>query len=376
MKKRLGIYLHIPFCIKKCLYCDFCSFPDRDGELMRRYVYELCRRIKEYSCACEEYTVDTVYFGGGTPTLLPIECFASLFDCLRESFDISENCEISCECNPASADKDYLRRLRNIGVNRLSIGLQSADDGELAMLGRAHSFEDFKKIFFDAREIGFDNISADLMYGIPNQTKESFEKTLSELIALSPEHISVYGLKIEDRTPFAKMQEKLILPDEDTEYEMYLMCSDILGRNGYKKYEISNFSKRGRESKHNLRYWKRDEYLGFGVAAHSFFENVRFGNSRDMEAFLRGEDICEGREAIDKKESLEEYVMLSMRLSDGIDLDEFERRYGISFYDFYPRSKELIRGGFLNETDGHIAFTDKGFFVSNTILADMIGDES
>ncbi len=374
MKKSLGIYIHIPFCLKKCLYCDFCSFPDKK-ELYEDYTEELIRRIKSASAVCSEHRVNTVYFGGGTPTLLPVSCFKGLMDAVFSSFDVDENAEITAECNPATASAHYLTELRQIGVNRLSIGLQSIHENELRALGRAHSFEDFLETYGWARSAGFENISADLMYGIPEQTAESFRKSLVALSELGPQHISAYGLKIEKGTPFYKMKNSMSLPDEDTEYEMYLSMSEILGGYGYQKYEISNFSKKGYESKHNLRYWQGGEYLGFGVAAHSYFLGERFGNSRDIGAFLRGESIeCE-RSSVDENEKLREYIMLSMRLSSGIELSEFETRAKKSFFEFYGRTNELIKNGYIKCTDGHIAFTDKGFFVSNAILSDMLDFE-
>lgn len=370
--KKLGIYVHIPFCVSKCNYCDFCSFVRTDGEKMRLYCAELARRLEKYREACGEYSVDTVYFGGGTPTLLPIACFDTLFGALKENFRISENCEISCECNPATADFEYFRGLRALGVNRLSIGLQSANDSELRILGRAHRFADFVRSFEDARRAGFDNISADVMYGIPEQTADSFARTLERLCELSPEHISSYGLKIEENTPFFKRRAELALPDEDTELKMYLLLTDILAKNGYHKYEISNFSRVGRESKHNLRYWRAEEYLGFGVAAHSYFGGERFGNGRDLSAFLRGEDITEERYALTEREMIEEYVMLRLRLAEGVDENEFFALWGERFEERYPVIKKMADGGFMRRENGRTAFTDRGFFVSSYILSEML----
>lgn len=374
MKKSLGIYIHIPFCVRKCNYCDFCSFA-LGGDTADRYAKELCKRISEYKDICSEYSVDTVYFGGGTPTLLPLSCFGQIFSALRQTFDIAPHSEITVECNPATADLAYLSALRNMGANRLSIGLQSIHECELKRLGRIHSYEDFLAAFSDARKAGFDNISADLMYGIPNQTVDSFRESLLALAELRPEHISAYGLKIEKGTEFYKNRESLLLPDEDEEYEMYLSCSEILGYHGYEKYEISNFSLPGKPSKHNLRYWKGSEYLGFGVAAHSFFGGERFGNSRNIDAFLKGDDITEERYSLSDKEKFNEYIMLSLRLSEGLSLLEFKKKTGKSFFEFYPAVKSLTERGFMEIKDDRLSFTDKGFFVSNSILADMLDFE-
>lgn len=374
MKKSLGIYVHIPFCVKKCNYCDFCSFASRE-DIMTDYTAELCRRIASYKDICSEYSVDTVYFGGGTPTLLPLSCFDTLFSTLNNTFDITADCEISVECNPATADLPYLSQLRKMGANRLSIGLQSIHEKELSALGRIHSYSDFLKVFSDARAAEFDNISADLMYGIPEQTVASFRESLSALSEIGPEHISAYGLKIEEGTVFFKIRDTLALPDEDSEYEMYLACSEILKAHGYGKYEISNFALKGRESRHNLRYWKGLEYLGFGVAAHSFFKGERFGNSRNITEFLAGKDITEEKYTLTDKEKFNENIMLALRLGAGLSLSDFQTKTGMSFENFYPPTRELTDGGFMEIKNGRLAFTDKGFFVSNSILADMLDFE-
>ena len=372
MTNTLGLYVHIPFCLSKCLYCDFCSFPRMETETVTAYANELCRRMAGATTDAAKRTVDTVYFGGGTPTLLPLACFSQLLNTIRTHFSLADDCEITVECNPATADLAYLSALRSLGVNRLSIGLQSIHDNELRALGRAHTFADFEAVFADARRAGFDNISADLMYGIPHQTEDSFRKSIEALCALSPEHISAYGLKIEEGTPFFQKKSTLLLPDEDTEYRMYLLLSHVLGENGYAKYEISNFAKSGRHSRHNLRYWHGEEYLGFGVAAHSYFGGVRFGNSRDMNAFLRGEDIVEERVCLSPHEREEEAVMLALRLSEGISQSKFFAMTGEEFTIRYPTVRRMIEAGFMKEENGRISFTDRGFFVSNAILAEML----
>ncbi len=371
MKKSLGLYIHIPFCLKKCNYCDFCSFPNRTGDKMTAYTSELIRRLEAMAPVCEEYGIDTLYFGGGTPTLLPLSDWERLMGAIRTAYDLAPDCEITCECNPATADLGKLTALRLLGINRLSIGVQSADKTELSLLGRAHSFEDFLVCFRDARKAGFDNISVDLMYGIPAQTVKSFENTLKQVISLSPDHISAYGLKIEEGTPFWRQQTTLSLPDEDSEWEMYRLCSELLGQSGYRKYEISNFAREGKESRHNLRYWNRMEYLGFGVAAHSCFGGTRFGNSRDLSAFLRGEDITAEHVTLTAADERYEYLILGLRLTQGISEKEFFARFGCSFEEFYPRTEELIRMGYLRRENGRIAFCDRGFFVSNAILSDL-----
>lgn len=368
----LGLYLHIPFCRAKCQYCDFCSFPRQDHKTMVGYADELCRRLITYAPLIADRCIDTVYFGGGTPTLLPMEAFRRIMDTIVAHYALTEDCEITAECNPATADFPYLAALRALGINRLSIGLQSTHENELRALGRAHTFADFEAVFADARRAGFDNISVDLMYGIPEQTEESFAASIRTVCALAPEHISAYGLKIEEGTPFFRVQNSLPLPDEDAEYRMYCLLSHELQKCAYHKYEISNFSKEHRESRHNLRYWHGEEYLGFGVAAHSYFDGVRFGNSRDIDAFLRGEDIVEERVSLSPHEREEEFVMLALRLTKGISLSEFHERTGQEFEARYPTVGHMIENGFMKKEHGRIAFTDKGFFVSNTILSEML----
>ena len=339
---------------------------------MEKYTNELCRRIEQERSRLSDRIVDTVYFGGGTPSLLPVEAFSRIFDALRASCKISDDCEITCECNPATADETYFRALRALGVNRLSIGLQSVHDEELRRLGRIHSYADFVKTFSDARLAGVDNISVDLMYALPDQSLARFEESLVRLAELSPEHISVYGLKIEEETPFWTLRDTLSLPDEETELAMYLACTEILARYGYEKYEISNFAKRGRRSLHNLRYWRGEEYLGFGVAAHSYLDGERFGNSRDINAFLLGENIVEERVCLDESDLRNEYLMLRLRLSEGISEHELSERFGVHFRLLLPETDRLIAHGLLKEENGRIFFTDRGFFVSNAILSELL----
>ncbi len=372
MKRKLGIYVHIPFCVQKCFYCDFCSVAGAEANMMERYGEELCRRIARESNRLSDRLVDTIYFGGGTPTLLPIEIFSRIFETIRASCEISDECEITCECNPATADEEHLRALRSLGVNRISIGLQSVHDDELRRLGRIHSYADFLATFSDARRAGFDNISVDLMYALPDQTLSRFEESIVRVAELSPEHISLYGLKIEEGTPFWAQREQMTLPEEESELAMYLACSEILSKYDYHKYEISNFSKKGYESRHNLRYWRGEEYLGFGVAAHSYFEGERFGNSRDLDAFLWGEDIVEERVRLDAREKRNEYLMLRLRLSEGIDEQELMATFGVSFGELSPSLALWITHGFLKKEGSRISFTDRGFFVSNAILSELL----
>ncbi len=375
MEKTLGLYLHIPFCKSKCRYCDFCSFPHRDAETVEAYCRALESEIVEYGERFGAYTVNTVYFGGGTPTFLPAERLAALFETVTRHFSLSEDAEITTECNPATADEEGLTILRSTGFNRLSIGAQSLDDRELRFLGRIHSAEDFRTTFAAARRAGFDNISADLMFGIPAQTRGTFARTLADMCALAPEHLSVYGLQIEEGTPFAAVRGELPLPDEDTEREMYTDAVAFLAAHGYGRYEISNFSRPGRESRHNLRYWKRLDYLGMGLSACSCLGEERFSDTDDMARYLAG-NRSGTREKVSRHDCLCEAVMLEMRLECGCDFDALAERFGMDANRYRDALAVYEKNGFVRKTASGYAFTDRGISVSNTILADILDFEA
>ena len=371
--KTLGLYVHIPFCRSKCLYCDFCSFPRQDEEKMTEYVTALYRDLRAHAPACREYTVDTVFLGGGTPTTLPAYLLKDLMGEIYKYYNVAPDAEITAECNPVTGERELFARMRAAGINRLSIGLQSAHENELKALGRLHNFETFATCFADARAAGFDNISVDVMSGIPHQTPESRQETLEKVIALGPEHISSYDLIIEAGTPFARKRATLSLPDEEAARRMYLEGIEFLSQKGYVQYEISNFARAGYESRHNLKYWNCDEYLGFGVAAHSDFGGVRFGNSRDLEAFLRGADVTEFTEVLTASDREAEFIMLSLRLSDGIDEKEFFSRFGRDFWHTYGKiCIPYTVSGLMKRDGGRVFLTEAGFPVSNAILAELI----
>ncbi len=372
MIDKTGIYIHVPFCLSKCHYCDFCSRIRADEEIKALYTKRLCEEIT----ACAEKLgekrpqADTVYFGGGTPTLLRVEQFSEIIDTVNERFGIENGAEITAEVNPKTADLERLKEMRSLGINRLSIGMQSVHDSELRALGRIHTHADFLKSFEDARNAGFENISADLMYGIPEQSIESFASSIKSLAGLQPEHISSYSLTVEEGTNFARRQSSLNLPDEDTVADMYTLMSGILCDSGYEKYEISNFAHKGQASRHNLKYWKRENYLGFGPAAHSFYGGARYSNSRDVEAYLLGEDIRDSYEIIGGDEAIDEYVMLGMRLSEGIDICEFERIFDADFMARYGNTFKRFSPEYIYIDKNVCRFTDKGMLVSNYILSE------
>ena len=370
---KLGLYIHIPFCRSKCLYCDFCSFPRADAERMEAYVTALCRDLASHAADAAAYTVDSVYLGGGTPTILPARLLVRILETVFSHYRVAKTAEITAECNPATGDKSVFAEMRRVGFNRLSIGLQSAHDVELRALGRLHTFADFEKTFLEARSVGFDNISADVMSGIPHQTPESYLQTLKRLCALSPEHISAYGLTVEEETPFGRMGDRPNLPDEDAARQMYFDGIAYLSQNGYAQYEISNFAKTGYESRHNLKYWNCDPYLGSGPAAYSDFGGVRFGNSRDIDAYIEGKDICNDSETPSPRDRMNEYVMLRMRLSAGVNAVDFESRFGVPFEEsFGKRLRSYATDGFVQKTAHGWAFTPSGMYVSNAILSDIL----
>ena len=376
MKKTLGIYIHIPFCIKKCNYCDFCSFASVEESIKDKYVEALCREIALWGEKASDRAVDTVYFGGGTPTLLSIEQLSKIIFALRDNFCISDNAEITTECNPATADGEYFKELKALGFNRISLGVQSANDRELELLGRVHTFSDAKKAFYDARRAGFDNISVDIMFAIPEQTEVSFNYTLEKIFELSPEHISAYSLIIEPGTDFFANYKKLVLPDDDSEYNMYTGAVEAMERHGLHRYEISNFAATGRESRHNLKYWRCEEYLGFGISAHSFFDDERRENTSKLDVYINGAYTAASRKIL-PNEAVNEYVMLKMRLSEGIDESEFEKLFGIPFGKAFGEALErFVCAGLVVREGGRCTFTDSGFYLSNSVLSEILSFES
>lgn len=378
-KEKLGIYIHIPFCKSKCGYCDFCSHPPLDGEV-DRYLNALMLHMQDLSGAASGYSIDTVFIGGGTPTLLSKKQMKELVGCVRENFKLEKDAEFTVEANPGTVDKAYLRALVSMGVNRISFGLQSANDRELRALGRIHTRDEFAESYAAARAAGFRNINVDLMYGIPHQTAESFAETLAFVKALMPEHISVYGLKVEEGTPFFEKRDSLPLPDEEAEYKMYRNADAELSAAGYKHYEISNYARPGFESRHNKRYWLDEKYLGFGVAAHSYFGNQRYAYTEDMEKYILEMEhphdmasILSECSDIDVFTSETEYVMLRMRLFDGVDLAAYRETFGASFAAKYgEKLKRYVDGGFVTLDARHCAFTVRGMYVSNYILSDIL----
>jgi oxygen-independent coproporphyrinogen-3 oxidase len=345
----------------------------RDGAQREDYVNALLREIE--SRATSEYNVDTVYFGGGTPSLLSAEQIGRILKAIRENFSVCEDAEITLECNPMTHlddGKEYFSALRELGINRLSIGVQSAISEELRLIGRHHSFEDAKRTVLDARESGFDNISLDLMFGIPSQTIESLKTSIEALVSLEPEHISIYSLQLEEGTPLYRMREKYDLADDDMAAEMYELVVSRMRNYGYCHYEISNFAREGRESRHNSKYWALDEYLGMGLAAHSDIGGKRIENTKDMARYLDGKWV-EGELCISKRERELEFIMLGLRTARGISKSEFLERFGTDFDEKYAkRIEKFKKAGYFCEEKDFVALNERGFEVSNAILSEIL----
>lgn len=377
MKKELELYLHIPFCIRKCQYCDFLSGP-ADEASQKRYVDALCRELEGAQEMAKDYAVTSIYFGGGTPSLLPGEWMEQVMETITKGYQICRDAEISMEANPGTLTAENLFRYRQAGINRISLGCQSADDRELKLLGRIHTWEEFLESYQMVREAGFTNVNVDLMSGLPEQTLERWENSLRKIAELEPEHISAYSLIVEEGTPFAK--KELILPDEETERKMYEETAAILQTYGYQQYEISNYAKEGKECQHNIGYWTRKNYLGFGVGSASLFENQRFSNTTDRTYYetwsADPEKIRENQEILDRREQMEEYMILGLRMLDGVGKKEFEEIFGVPIEKPYGNVLEKYRKLNLMElTNERVKLTREGISVSNPILADFLLDE-
>jgi len=425
----LSLYIHIPFCVRKCHYCDFLSAPCNE-EIRREYVETLCAEITQRAKQFKDRSVDTIFFGGGTPSLLSAEMFGKIMTVLRQEFQIFPEAEISVEVNPGTVDREKLEAYQKLGVNRLSIGLQSADNEELKTLGRIHTWETFEKTWNLVRELGFSNVNIDLMSALPGQTLESYERTLRKVLGLKPEHISAYSLIIEEGTKFyewfgeeedvAQVTEEVQdsnlvdmvaafkakkLPDEITDRQMYAMTRHLLEQNGYHRHEISNYALKGYECKHNVGYWKRKEYLGLGLGAASLVANVRSSNVSELATYLevgqkvkkiagecarekdildlkskltmeqREVDWIETQDSLSTNDQMEEFMFLGLRMMEGVSIAEFEKQFGKPLQEIYGKQiSKLEKQGLLQfkEETGRYALTLQGIDVSNQVFVEFI----
>lgn len=423
--KKLGMYIHIPFCIKKCLYCDFLSFDDKGEDIHRQYIEALKKEIEFYGDFYgEKFTVDSIFFGGGTPSLIDATLIKQALLLIKKRYNVDKNAEITIECNPKTIDREKLEIYKEAGINRLSIGFQTLNDRGLKRLGRVHKTEDAKQTYALARQAGFNNINIDLMFAIPDHTYEIWQDTLEQAVSLNPEHISFYSLQLEEGTRYFEMFEKgeiEMVPDK-IDREMYHGAAKFLKESGYRHYEISNCAKTGYECKHNLKYWSLDNYLGIGLGAHSYMEGERFSNTRDLEIYINelktidfslivsnfGStafntnldfdkiDNLDGKSLHDdninnslperkwvewqhtnsKRDDMVEFVITGMRRLEGINLSEFENRFGVKLFEVYPEQeklvKEYIEKGLMILENDTMRFTIKGVDVSNSILAEFV----
>jgi oxygen-independent coproporphyrinogen III oxidase len=372
----IGLYIHIPFCLSKCPYCDFVSFETADAQ---KYIAALNVEIEDYGQAGQQ-KVDTIFFGGGTPTSIEPIYIESVLNAIHTYFSVAQTAEITIEANPGTVSLNHLKAYKKMGINRISFGLQSANDHELETLGRVHRFNDFEVSFSDARKAGFENINVDLMFGLPNQSITSFKTTLEIVINVKPEHISCYSLKIEKKTPYYKdYYGSPALPSEDDERDMYHLASNSLKDQGYIHYETSNFAKKGYHCKHNLKYWTQIPYFGFGVSAHSLFftqagKHVRYSNTSDYDLYIsqlkNNEMPVLETQTLSEKDMMDEYIMLNLRLNTGIVFDDYNKAFDADFEnDFKTKIDALLKNKMITTDANGIYPTLKGFDLQNTMIA-------
>jgi oxygen-independent coproporphyrinogen-3 oxidase len=376
-RKPLELYVHIPFCIRKCAYCDFVSGPGTKA-MQKEYEEALLAEIDAAEETAESEVI-SAFFGGGTPSAVDAGMLARVMEKLRSKYVFSEDAEITLEVNPGTLDAEKLKCYRKSGFNRISIGCQSVHDEELKRLGRIHTFAEFQESFVLARDAGFANINVDLMSGLPEQSEEKWEESLRTIAELSPEHISAYSLIVEEGTPFSRHVEQL--PDEDTERYMYHLGTEYLKGRGYEQYEISNYARKGFESRHNCKYWKRENYLGLGLGASSMIENVRFKNTPVFRDYLAGDFKRKKEQVLSLPEQMEEFMFLGLRMRDGVDERRFEELFGKKLREVYAEPvQKYLKLGLLEEIRDlqkgptRLTLTARGIDVSNTVMADFLFD--
>ena len=376
-KTPLGIYVHVPFCRSKCNYCDFYSMPCKDDALMDSYLDAVCAHIKEAGALAPGYRVDTIYFGGGTPSYFGGDAIAIIMTAIRRNFDVATDAEITFECNPDSVTDKLLHRMRAEGFNRVSMGVQDDHDDMLKKLGRPHTYAQSVAAFQRIRKAGFRNVSLDLMYGLPGQTLQDWRDTLENVLKMNPEHFSCYGLKLEEGTKLYEIKDVINIPDDDTQADMYLAAVDILRERGFRQYEISNFARKGLYSRHNFKYWTGGEYLGFGPSASSDFAGKRFTIVSDLQAYINGirtgGDIMAEMEEIPLRERAGEYIMLRLRTSAGLSPEEYQRTFMLPFEPLEAKLEKLRAYGRAEQSsDGRWSLTPKGYLVSNDIISELL----
>ena len=379
MGKRLGIYIHIPFCASKCAYCDFYSLPGRDRK-MPDYQSALLSHISESAEVAKSFEVDAVYFGGGTPSYYGAKRIVEILDELKLQGNLRLDSEITVEVNPDSVKYDDLKLLRKAGVNRLSVGVQSANADLLKIIGRRHNFRQAQTAVENARRAGFENVSLDLIYGLPSQTKGDWADTLSKALELHPEHLSCYALKLEEGTPMYRYVGSPLIPDDDEQADMYLYAVETLEHYGLEQYEISNFAVPGYESKHNLKYWTMGDYMGFGPGAHSYVDGVRYSYVRDLDRYIAA--VMGDKQIIDEYEiclpvqKAAEYIMLGMRTSRGISEKEYHNIYLSDWSPMERKFEEFAKKGWAEKLGDRWRLTPSGFLVSNSLIVSMLESQT
>lgn len=378
--KKLGLYIHIPFCKKKCLYCDFCSFINLEESLEERYVKALVEELKFYTKQLENYIVDSIFIGGGTPSLFKGSSIEYIMKNIYKNLRIAKDCEATIEINPGTVDSEKIQAYKNSGLNRISMGVQSLDDKVLKKIGRIHNRNDVLVTIDMLKEAGFENISADIIFNLPGQNVESPVNDIKEILKTGIKHISYYSLKLEEGTPLYSMKERneIIICDDDDERKMYYEGRREMAENNFFQYEISNFSLKGFESRHNLKYWNREEYLGLGLSSHSCLAEVRFSNTLDLDKYLK--DIEEGKlrhemiEEIDASESEWEYMILGLRKTSGIPYKDYKNKVNINFDYFNEKINMLVEKGLISQNGQSIKLTEKGLDLSNTVFIELMPD--
>ena len=374
--KKIGVYIHIPFCKQKCYYCDFISFPNIE-KMQEKYVRALLKEIQNFIKENQELKIETIYIGGGTPSYID----SKYIEKILSLFNKKNLIESTIEVNPGTVNKEKLEDYKKAGINRLSIGLQSTSNRLLKQIGRIHKFEDFLNTYNLAKNIGFNNINVDLMIGLPNQNIADIKKSLEEVVKLNLTHISVYSLIIEENTPIAQMVEKgeLNLPDEEEERNMYWYVKNFLELQGYNHYEISNFSKKGYESKHNLDCWEQKEYVGFGLAAHSYINKIRYSNTEDLEKYIKNceESRFNENKTIQEKQNHftqeQEYMLLGLRKIDGVSIQNFKNKFGENpIFVFRNELNKLVEEKLLKVTEDNIMLTNKGLDLANLVWEEFV----
>lgn len=381
-KEELGIYIHIPFCMQKCLYCDFVSYINK-SECVKEYINCMIKEIQSYDF--KKYNITTIYIGGGTPSFIESDYIKEIINVIQNKLEKNdtrwEDIEITIEVNPGTVTLEKLNDYKTVGINRISLGLQATQDRLLKQIGRLHNYKDFLEAYELLKRVGFNNINVDLMIGLPNQSIKDLKESLEKIIKLNPNHISVYSLIIEDGTPISKLldEEKIKLPDEEIERQMYWYVKNKLELNGYNHYEISNFSKKGKESKHNLNCWKQKQYIGIGAAAHSYFKDIRYSNTNNIEEYIKNikENNIEKNRKIEEKQTIEdkknEFMMLGFRMIEGVNIADFKAKFVDNpLYVYREKIKKLTDEDLIEVDLNNIKLTNKGLDLANVVFEEFI----